>query len=71
MKETYTRQEAVKRLGLQNMFELIRLEKSYPEAFVAVKRDRHKAVQYDKTVLDRFANWREHFKIENDEYRKA
>jgi len=71
MKGVYTRQEAVKRLGLNNIFELIRLEKKYPEAFVVVKRDPHKAVEYDKTVLDRFANWREHFKQNNDEYSRA
>ena len=57
MKESYTRQEAVKRLGLNNMFELIRLEKRYPEAFVVVKRDPHKPVEYEKAILDRFANW--------------
>ena len=67
MKETYTRKEAMDRLGLSNMYEFVRLEKRYPEAFVVVIRDPRKAVEYDKTLLDQFANWRERFKTENNE----
>ncbi len=71
MTRTYTRREAMERLGLRTMFEFLRLEKKYPEAFVVVIRDPHKAVEYDKTLLDQFANWRERFKQENPEYGKA
>ena len=71
MKETYTRREAMKRLGLKYMFEFLRLEKRYPEAFVVVIRDPRKAIEYDKTILDQFANWREHFKMDNHERSKA
>jgi hypothetical protein len=71
MKETYTRQEAMKQLGLKNMWDLLRLEKRYPEAFVVVKRDPNKPVEFDKAILDQLADWRERFKQDNHEPSKA
>lgn len=64
MKGTYTRREAMERLGLENPYAFIRLEKKYPEAFVIVTRAANKHALYDKAILDRFANWRERFQEE-------
>ena len=64
MKATYTREQAMERLGLKNAYTFVRLEKMYPEASVIVTRDANKHALYDKAILDRFANWRERFKEE-------
>jgi len=69
MTETYTRKEAMKRLGLQSIRTFQHLESRYTDAFVIVQeiagpymRPRYdKAVLYDKDVLDKFAERRDHF----------
>lgn len=71
MKGTYTRKQAVEWLRLKNSYELLRLEKMYPEAFVIVTRDANKHALYDKAIVDSFAKWRERFKEEKNEQAKS
>lgn len=70
MRNTYTRQQAMERLGIKSANTFFQLERKYPEAFVVMKRgpgqDVHsrRHVEYDKATLDRFAERREHFRQE-------
>ena len=65
MGNTYTRQQAMERLGLLSANTFFQLERKYPEAFVVMKRGAGKDirsrrdVEYDKATLDRFAEMRE------------
>jgi hypothetical protein len=68
MNQTYTLNEAMDRLGLKSANALFKLERSYPDAFIVMKRahgkDLHsrRNIQYNKATLDRFAEMREYFK---------
>ena len=70
MKDTYNLKEAMDRLGLKSANALFQLERTYPEAFVVVKRGSGKdlrsraGLEYDKAMLDRFAERREYFRRE-------
>ena len=64
MKDTYTRDEAMKLLELKSTNAFLRLERRYPEAFVVVNRAAHGKAQYDKSLFDRFIRWRKQFKQE-------
>jgi hypothetical protein len=70
MNEAYTRQQAMDRLGLKSVNAFLQLERKYPYAFVVVKHSLTREVgydkdlRYDKPTLDRFAEMREHFKLE-------
>ena len=65
MKETYTVQEAMERLGLKSLNTFLRWERKYPQAVVVLKQTRgmkkRQGMQfhYDKAALDRFAKMRE------------
>ncbi len=73
MKETYTRQEAMDRLGLRSANAFLQLARKYPDAFVVVaqattKRSGYdKQIRYDKAALDRFAEIREMVENMKDE----
>jgi hypothetical protein len=71
MKETYTRQEAMKRLGLKTSSAFLRVEKRYHEAFIVVQGVAKGQVRYDRVLLDQFAGWRERFKMDNHEHSKG
>jgi hypothetical protein len=68
--ETYTLKQAMERLGLQSANAFFQLERKYPEAFVIMKRGSNKdsksrtGVEYDRAMLDRFAERREYFQRE-------
>ena len=68
MNETYTRQQAMDRLGFRSVNAFLQLERKYPNAFVVVKHDytkkSDKQTYYDKDTLDRFAKVLEQFKLE-------
>lgn len=64
MKETYTLKQAMDRLGLKTHISLLRLERKYPAAFVVLKQKQGKAIEYDKTTIDRFADLRDYYKKE-------
>ena len=65
MKETYTVQEAMERLGLKSRGTFYRWERKHPQAFVVlkqtkgVKQKKGQQFHYDKAALDRFAKTRE------------
>jgi hypothetical protein len=67
---TYTRQQAMDRLGFKSANAFFQLERKYPEAFVVMKRgpgtDVHsrRNVEYDKATLDGFAERRKNFRQE-------
>ena len=64
MHETYTRKQAMERLGLRSTNSFLFLERKYPEAFVIVNQGTaaDKNPLYDKATLDNFAERREYFK---------
>lgn len=64
MKDSYTRDEAMKLLDLKSTSAFLRLERRYPEAFVVVNRAAQGKAQYDKAMFDRFVRWRKQFKQE-------
>lgn len=70
MSDTYTRQQAMDRLGIKSANIFFQLERKHPDAFVVMKRAPGKDIRsrrdiaYDKAALDRFAERREHFSQE-------
>jgi hypothetical protein len=64
MSETYTRKQAMERLGILSTNSFLFLQRKYPEAFVVVNQGTaaDKNPLYDKTTLDNFAQRRELFK---------
>jgi hypothetical protein len=64
MNETYTRKQAMDRLGLRSINSFLFLERKYPEAFVIVNPGTaaEKNPHYDKATIDNFAEKREYFK---------
>ena len=65
MNETYTRKQAMERLGLSSTNSFLFLERKYPEAFVIVNQGTaaDKNPLYDKATLDNFAERRAYFKL--------
>jgi hypothetical protein len=59
----YTRDEAMKLLGLRSTNSFHHLRRKYPEAFVNVNitKDGQKHPRYDKYVLDKFVAARNYF----------
>ena len=71
MSETYSRKEAMERLGFRSTNSFLFLTRKYPEAFVNVNQgtDADKRPLYDKATLDDFAKKREYLKqVANREY---
>ena len=68
MSETYTRKQAMERLGIWSTNSFLFLQRKYPEAFVIVNQgsDRDKNPLYDKATLDDFAKIREDAKREHN-----
>ena len=66
MNEYYTIKQAMALLGFQSTNAFLQYVRKYPDAFVNVNRTKHrtKNIWYDKTILDRFIQMREHFKQE-------
>ena len=64
MSETYTRKQAMERLGIWSTNSFIFLQRKYPEAFVIVNRGAaaDKNPLYDKATIDNFAKRREYFR---------
>lgn len=62
MNATYTRNQAMERLGLKSMNAFKHLAKRYPEVFVLVKHVSSKFPRYDKDALDGFARMRDSLK---------
>ncbi len=60
MKDTYTREQAMDRLGFRSANAFLQLERKHPDAFVIMKRGPGRDIRYHKTTLDRFAERREH-----------
>lgn len=66
MVKTYTRIEAIRRLGIKSIAEFNKLKHNYPEAFVVVKVEvsGYAKTYYDKDTLDRFVRLRAYYKQE-------
>lgn len=64
MNDTYTRQQAMDRLGFKSANAFFQLERKHPDAFVVMKRGPGRDLQYHKATLDRFAERRESFEQE-------
>lgn len=62
--QTYTRQQAMDRLGIKSANVFFQLIRKYPDAFVIMKGSHNKDARYDKATLDRFAERRNYFKQE-------
>ena len=58
MNLTYTREQAMQRLGIKSMSDFRRFERKYPQVFMNVNLGVHRDTQrlYDKTALDNFVN---------------
>jgi hypothetical protein len=62
---TYTRLQAMERLGLKSANAFFQLVRKYPDAFVIMKQGKNKDdVRYHKVTLNRFAERREYFRQE-------
>jgi hypothetical protein len=62
---TYTRLQAMERLGLKSANAFFQLVRKYPDAFVVMKQGKGREdIRYHKITLDRFAERREHFRQE-------
>jgi hypothetical protein len=59
MNETYTRDQAMARLGIKSRNAFKQLASKYPESFVIVKEESSKFPRYDKAAIDRFAELRD------------
>ena len=61
MDQTYTREQAMERLGIRSMSAFRRLERKYPQVFINMNLGVHRDRQplYDKTALDKFAHARD------------
>ena len=57
MNDTYTRKQAMERLGIKSKNAFNQLVKKYPEAFINVNQGRYPL--YERATLDRFARLRE------------
>ncbi|HSB02850.1 MAG TPA: hypothetical protein VLE49_19530 [Anaerolineales bacterium] len=64
MQDTYTREQAMDRLGFRSANAFFQLERKYPDAFVIMKRGPGRDFRYDKATLDRFVERRAYFKQE-------
>ena len=64
MPETYTRKQAMERLGIWSTNSFLFLTRKYPEVFINVNQgtDADKKPLYDKATLDDFARKRDYFK---------
>jgi hypothetical protein len=62
MNETYTRDQAMERLGIKSWNAFKHLAKKFPESFVLLKQGSSKFPRYDKDALDKLANKRESLK---------
>ncbi|HET6597257.1 MAG TPA: hypothetical protein VFG81_16640 [Anaerolineales bacterium] len=58
MNETYTRDQAMTRLGIKSRTAFKYLVEKYPEPFVLVTQGSSKSPRYDKAAIDRFAELR-------------
>jgi hypothetical protein len=58
MNETYTREQAMERLGIKSVKDFRRFVRKYVEKFINVNLGLHRDTQplYNKTALDKFAN---------------
>ena len=67
MNETYSRKQAMERLGLTSTNSFLFLTRKHPEAFVIVNQGiaAGKKPLYDKATLDNFAKKREYAKHEH------
>jgi hypothetical protein len=54
MNQTYTRKQAMERLGVRSTNAFTQLSKKYPDAFVIIQQSTIKHPRYDKAALDRF-----------------
>jgi hypothetical protein len=63
--ETYTRKQAMDRLGMSSINAFNQLTKKYSEVFVIVAKSKYKGkgVIYDKAAVDKFAQVRNSIKI--------
>lgn len=62
---TYTRLQAMERLGLKSANAFFQLVRKYPDAFVIMKQGKGKDdIRYHKVTLNRFAERREYFRQE-------
>ena len=62
MNETYTRDQAMTRLGIKSRNAFKYLVEKYPEPFVLVTQGSSKFPRYDKAAIDRFAELRNSLK---------
>jgi hypothetical protein len=69
MNQTYTREQAMERLGIKSMSDFRRFERMHPQVFMNVNPGVHRDTQrlYDKTALDKFANTREKLLKQEDQ----
>ena len=66
MNDTYTREQAMERLGFKSANAFFQLERKHPDAFVVMKRGPgNRNILYHKVTLDRFAESRERFEQES------
>jgi hypothetical protein len=58
MDQTYTREQAMERLGIKRMSDFRRFERMYPQVFMNVNPGVHRDTQrlYDKTAIEKFAD---------------
>ena len=63
MSETYTRKQAMERLGVFSTNSFLFLQRKYPDAFVIVNQGpaADKKPLYDRVTIDNFAKRREYF----------
>jgi hypothetical protein len=59
MNETYTRDQAMQRLGIKSGNAFKQVAGKYPEHFVLVTQGSSKFARYDKAAIDRFAELRD------------
>ena len=61
MNQTYSREQAMQRLGIRSMSDFRRFERKYPQVFMNVNMGVHSDTQrlYDKTAIDNFAATRD------------
>lgn len=66
MNEYYTLKQAMELLGFQSTNAFLQFVRKYPDAFVNLNRTKYrtKNTWYDKAILDKFIQMREHFKHE-------
>ena len=62
---TYTRLQAMERLGLKSANAFFQLARKYPDAFVIMKQGKGvDDIRYHKITLNRFAERRDYFRQE-------